>query len=63
VGILAGLGFSFATGIEKLIGDLYRVQIILLVVVIVISTVYIIMRLERRVIEEEEFKSRDKKED
>lgn len=63
VGILAGLGFSFATGIEKLIGDLYRVQIILLVVVIVISTVYIIMRLERRVIEEEEFKSREKKED
>ena len=61
VGILAGLGFSFATGIEKLIGDLYRVQIILLVVVIVISTVYVIMRLERRVIEEEEFK-RDKEE-
>ena len=59
VGILAGLGFSFATGIEKLIGDLYRVQIILLVVVLVIATVYVIIRVERRVIEEREFKSRD----
>src|ERR1044071_2419908 len=51
VGLLAGLGFSFATGIEKLIGDLYKFQIIMLVVVIVICTVYVIIRLERRVIE------------
>jgi membrane protein DedA with SNARE-associated domain len=53
VGILVGLGFSFATGIEKLIGDLYRFQIILLIVVVVIATVYVITRLERRVIEED----------
>lgn len=60
VGVLVGLGFTFATGIEKLIGDLYRVQIILLVVVIIIATVYVITRFERRVIEEEkEFFSHD----
>ncbi|PYT08026.1 MAG: hypothetical protein DMF60_05915 [Acidobacteria bacterium] len=53
VGMLAGLGFTFATGIEKLVGDLKRIQIILLVVVIIVSTVYIISRFERRVIEEE----------
>jgi membrane protein DedA with SNARE-associated domain len=53
VGLLAGLGFSFATGIEKLIGDLYRIQIILLVLVIILATVYVITRFERRVIEEE----------
>jgi membrane protein DedA with SNARE-associated domain len=53
VGVLVGLGFTFATGIEKLIGDLYRVQIILLVAVIIIATVYVITRFERRVIEEE----------
>lgn len=53
VGVLAGLGFTFATGIEKLVGDLKRIQIILLVVVIIVATVYIISRFERRVIEEE----------
>ena len=53
VGALAGLGFTFATGIEKLVGDLKRIQIILLVVVIIVGTVYIISRFERRVIEEE----------
>ena len=62
VAVLAGLGFTFATGIEKLIGDLYRVQIVLLVVLIVIATVYVISRLERRVIEDEDFKDRDDKE-
>jgi membrane protein DedA with SNARE-associated domain len=62
VGVLAGLGFTFATGIEKLIGDLYRVQIILLVVLVVIATVYVISRLERRVIEDDEFRDRDDKE-
>jgi membrane protein DedA with SNARE-associated domain len=60
VGVLVGLGFTFATGVEKLIGDLYRVQIILLVAVLVIATVYVITRFERRVIEEEkEFFSHD----
>lgn len=53
VGVLTGLGFTFATGIEKLVGDLKRIQIILLVVVIIVATVYIISRFERRVIEEE----------
>lgn len=53
VGVLAGLGFTFATGIEKLVGDLKRIQIVLLVVVIIVATVYIISRFERRVIEEE----------
>src|SRR5881396_537884 len=47
VGVLAGLGFTFATGIEKLVGDLKRIQIILLVVVIIVATVYIISRFER----------------
>jgi membrane protein DedA with SNARE-associated domain len=51
--VLAGLGFSFATGIEKLVGDLRRIQIILLVIVVIIATVYVISRFERRVIEEE----------
>jgi membrane protein DedA with SNARE-associated domain len=60
VGVLVGLGFTFATGVEKLIGDLYRVQIILLVAVIIVATVYVITRFERRVIEEEkEFFSHD----
>jgi len=60
VGVLAGLGFTFATGIEKLVGDLKRIQIILLVVVIILATVYIISRFERRVIEEEkEFFARE----
>jgi membrane protein DedA with SNARE-associated domain len=53
VGVLVGLGFTFATGIEKLVGDLKRIQIILLVVVIIVATVYVISRFERRVIEEE----------
>ncbi|HKP86662.1 MAG TPA: DedA family protein, partial [Blastocatellia bacterium] len=52
VGLLEGLGFTFATGVEKLIGDLHRVQIVLLVAFIIIATVYIISRFERRVIEE-----------
>jgi len=51
VGVLAGLGFTFATGIEKLVGDLKRIQIILLVVAIIIATVYVISRFERRVID------------
>ena len=60
VGVLAGLGFTFATGVEKLIGDLFRIQIILLVALIVVATVYVITRFERRVIEEEkEFFSHD----
>jgi len=60
VGMLCGLGFTFATGVEKLIGDLKRLQIILLVVGVVIATVYVISRFERRVIEEEkEFFSRE----
>lgn len=60
VGLLVGLGFSFATGIEKLIGDLHRIQIILLIAVIIVVTVYAIRRFERRVIEEEkDFFSRD----
>ena len=53
VGLLSGLGFTFATGVEKLIGDLKRIQIILLVAVIIVATVYVISRFERRVIEEE----------
>ncbi len=52
VGILVGLGFTFATGVEKLIGDLKRVQIILLVVVVIVLIVYFIGRFERKVIEE-----------
>src|ERR1043165_4010934 len=31
VGLLAGLGFTFATGVETLIGDLHPIQIILLI--------------------------------
>jgi membrane protein DedA with SNARE-associated domain len=53
VGLLAGLGFTFATGVEKLIGDLHRIQIILLIALIIIATVYIISRFERQVIEDE----------
>jgi membrane protein DedA with SNARE-associated domain len=53
VSVLAGLGFTFAAGIQGLIGDLHRVQIILLVFIIIIATVYVITRFERRVIEEE----------
>lgn len=53
VGLLAGLGFTFATGVEALIGDLHRIQIILLIAIIIIATVYVISRFERQVIEEE----------
>lgn len=53
VGLLAAIGFSFATGIEKLIGDLKRIQIFLLVVVVIVLIVYFIGRFERKVIEEE----------
>ena len=53
VAILSGLGYTFAAGIEGLIGDLHRVQIILLVFIIIFATVYIITRFEKRVIEEE----------
>ena len=64
VGLLAGLGFTFATGVQKLIGDLKRIQIILLVVVIIVATVYVISRFERRVIEEEkEFFAREEEEE
>ena len=52
VGVLQGLGYTFASGVQTLIGDLHRVQIILLVALIIIATVYIISRFERRVIEE-----------
>lgn len=52
VGILQGLGYTFATGVQKLIGDLHRVQIALLVILIIVAIVYIISRFERRVIEE-----------
>jgi len=53
VALLAGLGFTFATGVEKLIGDLYRVQIVLLIGAIIIATVYAITRFERKVIEQD----------
>ncbi|HYP29186.1 MAG TPA: DedA family protein [Blastocatellia bacterium] len=53
VAVLAGLGFTFATGVENLIGDLHRIQIILLVVFVIVAIVYIISRFERRVIEED----------
>jgi membrane protein DedA with SNARE-associated domain len=52
VGVLAGLGFTFATGIQELIGDLHRIQIILLIAVVIFAIVYVIKRFERRVIEE-----------
>src|SRR4029453_10628595 len=64
VGVLAGLGFTFATGIETLVGDLKRIQILLLVGVIIIATVYVISRFERRVIEEKkEFFAKEKEDD
>ena len=53
VGLLAGLGYTFATGIERLIGDLHRFQIVVLLLVILVVTVVIILRFERRVIEED----------
>jgi membrane protein DedA with SNARE-associated domain len=53
VGLLAGLGFTFATGVQSLIGDLHRIQIILLIALIIVGTVYLISRFERQVIEEE----------
>ena len=51
--ILSGAGFTFATGLEKLIGDLRRIQIILLLGLIIVGTIYVITRFERRVIEED----------
>ncbi|MEW6207399.1 MAG: DedA family protein [Acidobacteriota bacterium] len=54
VAVLAGLGFTFATGVEKLIGDLQKVQIALLVCLVIIIVVYAITRYERRVIEEDQ---------
>jgi len=62
VGILVSIGFTFATGVEKLIGDLKRIQIILLVIFVIVGVVYLITRFERRVIEEDkEFFASDKK--
>ena len=52
VGLLAGLGYTFATGIEQLIGDLHRFQMVLLLAVILLVTLVAILRFERRVIEE-----------
>jgi membrane protein DedA with SNARE-associated domain len=63
VGVLTGLGFSFAAGIERLIGDLHRIQIILLIVVVIIATVYIIGRLEKRVIEKDKLNQQENKDD
>lgn len=62
VALLTGLGFTFATGLEKLIGDLHRFQIILLLAVIILITIYVISRFERRVIEEDKefFGDKDK---
>ena len=61
--ILTGLGFTFATGLEKLIGDIHRFQIILLLAAIILITIYAISRFERRVIEEDKefFGDDDKK--
>ena len=53
VGVLAGLGFTFATGVQQLIGPLHRLQVILLIGFIILVAVYIITRFERRVIEED----------
>lgn len=53
VGVLVGLGFTFAAGVEKLVGDLQKVQIALLVVLVIVVIVYVISRFERRVIEED----------
>ena len=58
--VLVGLGYTFASGISTLIGDLKRIQVILLVAAIIVVTVYIITRFEKRVIEEDkEFFSKD----
>lgn len=54
VGVLVGIGFTFATGVEKLIGDLKRVQIILLIVIVIALIVYFIGRFERKVIEDDQ---------
>jgi len=56
VGVLEVIGFSFATGIEKLMGDLKRVQIIVLVIVVIILLVYFIGKFERKVIEDDDDK-------
>ncbi len=52
VGTLSTIGFTFATGIETLMGDLKRVQIILLIVVVIVLLVYFIGKFERKVIED-----------
>ncbi len=65
VGILVGIGFTFATGIEKLMGDLKRIQIVLLIIVGIILMFYAIGKFERKVeekvieeeLEEEKLKS------
>src|SRR5262249_2552819 len=59
VAVLTGLGFTFATGLEKLIGDIHRFQIILLLAAIILITIYVISRFERRVIEEDKEFFRD----
>jgi membrane protein DedA with SNARE-associated domain len=51
VGILAGIGFTFATGVEKVMGDLRRIQIALLIIIGIILLVFLIGRFERTVIE------------
>src|SRR5262249_14849853 len=51
--ILTSPGFTFSTGLEKLIGGITRVQIILLLAAIILITIYVISRFERRVIEED----------
>jgi membrane protein DedA with SNARE-associated domain len=53
VGILAGLGFTFATGLQKLLGDLRNLEIMFLLALVIAGTVYVIYRFERRVIEED----------
>lgn len=53
VGVLEVIGFSFATGIEKLMGDLKRVQIVVLVIVVIVLLVYFIGKFERKVIEDD----------
>ena len=62
VGVLAGLGFTFATGVQELVGDLHRIQVILLIGLVIVIAVYIITRFERRVIEEDKEFFRDDEE-
>ena len=51
VGVLAGIGFTFATGVEKVMGDLRRIQIALLIIIGIVLLVFLIGRFERKVIE------------